>query len=148
MYDADIEALAESAIHTGPSLWTLESFHTSAGTGTIPTAAVRLRHADGRRFEEASCGDGPVDAVFKSIERITGMTLELRDYSVRSVTVGEDAQGEAKVVVLYNDKSVTGRAVSTDVMEASALAFLHVINRIALRQPTPAAPCVEAVPVA
>ncbi len=148
VYDADIEALAESAIHTGPSLWTLESFHTSAGSGTIPTAAVRLRHADGRRFEEASIGDGPVDAVFKCIERITGMTLELRDYSVRSVTVGEDAQGEAKVVVLYNDKSVTGRGVSTDVIEASAQAFLHVINRIALRQTAPATQRLDAVPVA
>src|SRR5437868_7030955 len=56
VYDADIEALAEAAIHTGPALWTLESFTTSAGTGTLPTAAVRLRHADGRKFEEAACG--------------------------------------------------------------------------------------------
>jgi 2-isopropylmalate synthase len=147
VYDADIEALAEAAIHTGPALWTLESFHSSAGTGTIPTAAVRLRHADGRKFEEAACGDGPVDAVFKSIERITGITVQLRDYTVRSVTVGEDALGEAQVVVAYNDKSLTARGVSTDVIEASALAFLQVINRIALRQKTPTPPRIEPVAV-
>lgn len=148
VYDADIEALAEAAIHTGPALWTLESFTTSAGTGVLPTAAVRLRHADGRKFEEAACGDGPVDALFKSIERITGVTLELRDYSVRSVTVGEDAQGEAQVVVNYNGKSMSGRGVSTDVIEASALAFLQVINRISLRQQSAAAaPRAEAAQV-
>jgi 2-isopropylmalate synthase len=147
VYDADIEALAEAAIHTGPALWTLESFHTSAGTGIIPTAAVRLRHADGRKYEEAACGDGPVDAVFKSIERITGITVELRDYSVRSVTVGEDAQGEAQVVVSYNGKSLTARGISTDIIEASALAFLQVVNRISLRQKTPTPPRVEPVEV-
>ena len=84
-------------------------------------------------MREASIGDGPVDAVFKAIERVTGIEVELRDFRVRSVTVGEDAQGEAQVVVKFNGKSLTGRGVSTDVIEASALAFLQVINRIAMR---------------
>src|SRR5438552_250838 len=78
VYDADIEALCETQLHSGPALWTLESFHTSAGTGTLPTAAIRLVHVDGRKVEEAACGDGPVDALFKSIERITGVTVQLR----------------------------------------------------------------------
>src|SRR5271165_1366819 len=101
IYDADIEALAESQVHEGPAIWTLESFHTSAGTGTLPMAAVCLSHVDGRQVQDAACGDGPVDAVFKTIERITGLKVELRDYQVRSVSVGEDAQGEARVEVSY-----------------------------------------------
>jgi 2-isopropylmalate synthase len=135
IYDADIEALAEAQIHGGPALWTLESFHTTAGTGTVPVAAVCLRHADGRKIEDAACGDGPVDAVFKTIERITGITtVQLRDYQVRSVSVGEDAQAEARVEVEYDGRIQRGQAVSTDTMEASALAFLQAINRLATRR--------------
>src|SRR5262249_31773865 len=144
VYDADIEALAEAQVHDGPGLWTLESFHTNAGTGTIPTAAVCLRHQDGGKFQDAACGDGPVDAVFKTIERITGITVQLRDYQVRSVTVGEDAQGEARIEAVHNDKTVRGHGVSTDIIEATALAFLQVINRVALRnQPQAEAAAVE-----
>src|SRR5207237_6125667 len=73
IYDADIAALAEAQIHSGPALWTLESFHTSAGSGIMPMAAVCLGHVDGRKMSDAACGDGPVDAVFKVMERITGM---------------------------------------------------------------------------
>jgi 2-isopropylmalate synthase len=134
VYDADIEALAEAQIRGGPGLWTLESFHTSAGTGTIPAAAVCLRHFDGRKIQDAACGDGPLDAVFKTIERITGIDVHLRDYQVRSVTVGEDAQGEASIEAEYNGKVLRGWGVSTDVIEASAHAFLQVINRIAHRR--------------
>lgn len=137
IYDADIEALAEAQIHDAPALWALESFHTSAGTGTIPASAVCLRKGDGQKVQEAACGDGPVDAVFKTIERITGVEVQLRDYKVRSVTVGEDALGEAQVEALHNGKVFRGRGVSTDIIEASALAFLQVINRIAVRKQMP-----------
>jgi 2-isopropylmalate synthase len=134
IYDADIEALAEAQIHDGPAQWTLESFNTSAGTGSIPTAAVILRNADGNKVQDAACGDGPVDAVFKTIERITGVAVTLRDYQVRSVTLGEDAQGEANLEAELDGKTYRGRGVSTDILEASALAFLQVINRIAMRR--------------
>jgi 2-isopropylmalate synthase len=134
VYDADIEALAEAQIHTGPAVWTLEAVTCNAGSGTIPSAAVCLWHNEGRIHREAVFGDGPVDAVFRAIERITGIDVELRDYHLRSVTVGQDAQGEAQVEAEYNSKVIRGRAVSTDIIEASALAFLQVINRIALRQ--------------
>ncbi len=132
IYDADIEALAEAVIHDGPAVWALESFHTSAGTGTIPTATVCLRRQDGTKVQDAACGDGPVDAVFKTIERITGVTLKLRDYQVRSVSVGEDAQGEAHIEADHGGKMMRGRGVSTDIIEASANAFLQVVNRIIL----------------
>jgi 2-isopropylmalate synthase len=145
IYDADIEALAETQIHSGPALWTLESFHTSAGTGTLPMAAVRLVHVDGRKVEEASCGDGPVDALFTSIERITGVKVQLRDYQVRSISVGEDAQGEARVEVEHNGRIQRGHAVSTDIIEASAQAFLQAINRLGMRRQPRLNPQTEAV---
>jgi 2-isopropylmalate synthase len=137
VYDADIEALAEDEIHKGPALWTLEAFTCNAGSGTIPSAAVALWHREGHIVREATVGDGPVDAVFKAIERITGYDLTLREYQVRSVTVGEDAQGEAHVEASYDGVTVRGRGVSTDIIEASALAFLQVVNRLALRQSQP-----------
>jgi 2-isopropylmalate synthase len=134
VYDADLEALAEAELHQGPGVWSLESFHTSAGTGTLPAAAVVLRHADGRKLKEAACGDGPVDAVFQAIERLTGIEVQLKEYHVRSITLGEDAQGEAQLEAEYERRLYRGRGVSTDILEASALAFLQVINRIALRR--------------
>jgi 2-isopropylmalate synthase len=134
VYDADIEALAEAQIHSGPQVWTLEAVTCNAGSGTIPSAAVCLWHNEGAIHREAVFGDGPVDAVFRAIERITGIDVEVRDYHVRSVTVGQDAQGEAHVEAEHNGKTFRGKAFSTDIIEASALAFLQVINRIALRQ--------------
>jgi 2-isopropylmalate synthase len=153
IYDADIEALAESQIHSAPTLWTLEALTCNAGSGTIPSAAVCLWHQDGTIVREAAIGDGPIDAVFTAIERITGVSVTLRDYRIRSVTVGEDAQGEAHIEAESDGLIVSGRAVSTDVVEASALAFVQVINRLVSRKaagvrilPTQA-PQVEAVPV-
>jgi 2-isopropylmalate synthase len=137
IYDADIEALAEDEIQKGPALWTLEAFTCNAGSGTIPSAAVALWNSDGTIVREATVGDGPIDAVFKTLERITGITLQLREYNVRSVTVGEDAQGEAHIEAEYDGRIIRGRGISTDIIEASALAFLQVINRIALRQQQP-----------
>ncbi len=147
IYDADIEALAESQLHTGGiTLWTLEAFTCNAGTGTLPSAAVCLWHQDGTIIRDAAVGDGPVDAVFKTIERITGIRVKLLDYRVRSVTVGEDAQGEAQVEVEYQGRKLQARSVSTDIIEASALAFLEVINRIAMRQVTPRLKPTDEVP--
>src|SRR5439155_6947138 len=73
IYDADVEALAENQIHSAPALWTLEAVTYNARSGTIPSAAVCLWHQDGTIVREAAIGDGPVDAVFKAIERITGV---------------------------------------------------------------------------
>jgi 2-isopropylmalate synthase len=135
VFDADIEALAEAQIHRGPqsAMWTLETFTTNGGTGTIPMSAVCLWRQDGTIVREAAMGDGPVDALFKCIDRITGIEVTLRDYRVRSITTGEDAQGEAQVEVEYQGKMLSGRGVSTDILEASAQAYLQVINRIAQR---------------
>jgi 2-isopropylmalate synthase len=134
VYDADIEALAETLLHhTTQRLWTLQAFTCNAGTGTLPSAAVCLWRNDGTILKDAAVGDGPVDAVFKALERITGHAPKVLDYKVRAVTVGTDAQGEATVEAEHDKRRVSARAVSTDIVEASALAYLEVINRIAAR---------------
>jgi 2-isopropylmalate synthase len=138
IFDADIEALVENQLHSGTSeVWTLINFSCSASFGVPPTAAVTLKHADGRTVCEPAVGDGPVDAVLKSIQRGTGIELKVSDYRVRSVTGGLDAQGEAVVEVEYDNRKLSGRGVNTNVIEASAQAFLQVVNRIALRQVRP-----------
>lgn len=132
IYDGDIAALIRGTISTnGPGMWEILAVNTSGGTGTMPTAAVSLKHEDGTRVIETSTGDGPVDAVFRAIERATGITVRLRDYLVRSVTVGKDSQGEAIVEVEYEEEVFRGRATSTDIIEASAWAFLKAVGRIA-----------------
>jgi 2-isopropylmalate synthase len=131
LYDADIEALVRGEMWSAPiATWTLVSFHTSAGTGTLPTAAVCLQHADGHQVKNAVTGDGPIDAVFKAMERVTGVSPVVRDYQVRSLSTGEDAQGEAILEVEYDGRLYSGRAVSTDVIEASTRAYLNLVNRI------------------
>ena len=134
VYDADIEALCESVLHSGPATWTLEAVTCNGGSGTVPSAAVFLWNKDGSIRHDASIGDGPVDAVFKTIEKLTGVSVELREFHIRGVTVGEDAQGETSIEVVYKGRTLRGRSVSTDIIEASALAFLQVINRALLQE--------------
>ena len=86
---------------------------------------------------EPAVGDGPVDAVLKSIQRGTGVELKVTDYRVRSVTGGLDAQADAAIEVEFDTRKLNGRGVSTNVIEASAQAFLQVVNRIAMRQVRP-----------
>ncbi|MEZ6138971.1 MAG: 2-isopropylmalate synthase [Zavarzinella sp.] len=138
IYDADLEALVDNHLHTGTSeAWTLQNFSCSASFGVPPTAAVTLSHKDGRTVCVPAVGDGPVDAVLKSIQRGTGVELKVTDYRVRSVTGGLDAQGEALVEVEYDGRKLAGRGVNTNVIEASAQAFLQVVNRIVLREIQP-----------
>jgi 2-isopropylmalate synthase len=154
VYDADIEALAENQLQVGAgSMWALAGFTSTAGTGSQTSAAVTLRLSDGSVKRDAAVGNGPIDALFKAINRITGATVKVVTYRVRAVTQDIDAQGEAYVEVEDRGRRLSGRAVSTDIIEASALAYLEVLNRIASRQnrdrlkPTDHVPP-EVVPVA
>jgi 2-isopropylmalate synthase len=137
LFDGDIEALVLRAEGGTAGPWSIASLETRAGTGAEATATVTLHHADGRSVERKTEGDGPVDASFKAIEAATGLTVKLRKFEVRSVSEGEDAQGEALVYVEYNGRTYRGSSVSTNIIESSARAFLEVINRIELsRQPS------------
>jgi 2-isopropylmalate synthase len=147
IYDADVEALAEAVLHTGPAVWTLEAVTCNGGSGAVACAAVVLWHKDGTLHRDACIGDGPVDAVFKAITRITSVDLKLRAFSINSVTEDEDAQGEAHLEAESNGRILRGRALSTDIIEASALAYLQVINRALLREQLKMNPQTEAVSV-
>ncbi|MGQ0801562.1 MAG: 2-isopropylmalate synthase [Pseudomarimonas sp.] len=135
VFDADLEAIALGATGTEGGPWRLLALHIQGAIGreAVPSASVRMGHEDGRVISEAAVGDGPVHAIFASIERATGITVTLRQYQVRSLSTGEDAQGEARVDVEVDGREYRGRAVSTDILEASALALVEVINRIERR---------------
>jgi 2-isopropylmalate synthase len=135
IYDGDIEALAENQLQadTG-NLWTLVGFTSTAGTGSQTSAAVTLGHQDGTVRRDAAIGNGPIDALIKAINRITGVPVRVVDYRVRSVSQDMDALGEATIEIDFNGKRSRARAVSLDVVEASALAYLEVVNRVASRQ--------------
>ena len=107
----------------------MEYLNVSSGTGTIPTATIRINNK-GRILQEAACGDGPVDAAYKAIDKITKTKNILEDYSLRSISRGMDALGEVTVRLSYNNNKVIGRGTSTDILEASAKAYLSAINRI------------------
>ena len=131
VYDADIAALVEQQMRAAPELWSLVSYQLLAGTGKIPEVYLKLRRGQSEVETQMTSGDGPIDAVFLAIEQLTGLTVTCKDFSVHSVTVGKDAQGEVMVQVEHDGRTYRGRGVSTDSVEASAKAFLSAINRIA-----------------
>jgi 2-isopropylmalate synthase len=136
VYDEDLIVLIEKHLEDVPAAWQLLSMHTTAGTSVLPTATVAIRRPDGEVVQDAAIGDGPVDAIFKAVERVTGVHANLREFVVRSVTQGNDAQGEVtlELEVESGDRSFRGRAASTDIIEASAEAYLNAVNAIATRR--------------
>ena len=138
LFDGDIEALVLKAEGQDHGPWSLESLSTISGLQSA-TAIVSLQHQDGRRIERSSSGDGPVDAAFKAIEEITGINPSLQKFELRSLSEGEDAQGEAIVYVNFQDRSYRGSSATTDIVESATRAFLEVINRIELSQRAQAA---------
>lgn len=127
--DRDIEALVDEGLHRIPEIWTLDSFQVSSGNRAIPTATVGLWR-EGMEYREAACGDGPVDAAYRAIDRATGLECRLAEYSIRAVTGGQDALGEVLVRLEHAGQSYRGRGVSTDIIEASVKAYLNAINKI------------------
>jgi len=137
VYDEDLELIMREATRQVPETWRLVELQTTSGS--MPTATVKLEK-EGEMFTDAACGNGPVDAAYQAIDRITGVSLALEDYSVRSVTVGRDAIGEATVRVQRNGQQAVGKASSTDIVEASAKAYLNAINRLLVRESRNAGP--------
>jgi len=128
----DLEAIVSEEIGSQvPEVFTLDYFQVNTGNRALPTATVRLLYQD-KYIEDAACGDGPVDASFKAIDRITKFKIKLIDYNVRAVTRGKDAQAEVSVKVRDEQNNIyVGRSVSTDTLEATIKAYLKVVNRIA-----------------
>ena len=132
VYDDDLTALVEGQITEVPETWSLDYLSVSSGNQTVPTATVRLKRpgAKADAHQDASIGDGPVDAALKAMDRITRARGKLMDYQLRAVSEGKDALGEVTVKVDFGDgELVTGKGASTDVIEASARAYLNAVNR-------------------
>jgi len=130
VFDEDIEALLDRRLGEGRKLWELRFLRVTAGTDETAMAFVELKDSAGVTQKDTAHGDGPIDAVFSAIQKITGVTVTLEEYNTRAVTGGKDAQGETSVRINHHGRSVRGRGVSTDVIEAAAEAYLSAINRI------------------
>lgn len=128
--DEDIVALLDSKIVEIAESFVLESIQLSYGSQSVPTASVRVKLANGELVEEAAVGNGSVDSIYKAIDRVTGEEVTLDDYKIISVTHGKDALGEVYVRLSQHGLSVQGRGVSTDVLEASAKAYIRAINKL------------------
>lgn len=130
VYDEDLEAILDRTLDKQRALWTIERFQVTSSSDQTAMATVVMRDSSGETQEDAATGDGPLDAIFSAVQRITGVEATLEDYTTRSITGGKDAQGEATVRLNHHGRQVRGRGVSTDVIEAAATAYLAAINRI------------------
>jgi 2-isopropylmalate synthase len=128
VYDEDLESLVEDQLAKVPEKWRFEGLKLKTETGERPQAEVAIR-TNKKIIRQVSTGDGPVDACYRAIDRITKVSCELVEYSIKAVTPGEDAIGEVVVKVRTGKNEFVGRGSSTDVIEASVMAYLHAINR-------------------
>ncbi|HBQ65255.1 MAG TPA: 2-isopropylmalate synthase [Clostridiales bacterium] len=129
--DRDIDALVGNREVSETDRYQLISYVINSGNALTATANVKVAR-DGVPVEKVSIGDGPVDAAFKAINLVAELSITLDDYSLHSVTEGEDALGEAMVKLTCNGQNVVGRGLSTDVIEASIKAYINGVNKILL----------------
>ena len=130
IFDEDLMAIVGDEIHRTPEKYHLEYLHTLSGTGTIPTATVRIRIDGDRQVQEAAWGDGPVDATYKAIDRVVQVPVKLDEYAIRAVTSGAEALGEVTVRIVDDGRIIVGRGASTDIIEASAKAYIDALNKL------------------
>jgi len=128
--DKDIESLVAEELRTVSEVYHLDRVQVSCGDRGIPTAAVRLIAPDGRVLADAALGTGPVDAVCKAINRLVGVPNVLTEFAVKSVTEGIDAIGEVLIRIESEGVTYTGRGADTDIIVASAKAYMNALNRL------------------
>ena len=129
VFDEDLIAMLHDENRVAPETFSLEYLHFYSGTSAIPTATVRLRMGDEVR-EGAAIGDGPVDAAYKAISTVTKRSAKLERYDIRAITSGAEALGEVTLQLEEAGRRVKGRGVSTDVIEASARAYIDGLNKL------------------
>jgi 2-isopropylmalate synthase len=129
VFDEDLETIVDEEIARIPERFRLLHFYIASGDQVKPTASIKLKR-DNNILEATSSGDGPVDACYKAVDKITGMTGKLLDYQIRSVTSGKDALGEVSVKISSKGKIVSGRGASTDIIEASVKAYVNAANKL------------------
>jgi len=132
VYDEDVDAIIAENILRIPQRYELKYININCGTFAKPSATIQM-NVDGKTILKAAFGDGPVDAAFKTIKEITGIDCKLVTYSVKSITGGTDALGEVTVRIEYEGKQVTGQGADTDIIVASAKAFVNALNKLAYR---------------
>ncbi len=143
IYDEDILALIEQQIHEqgnernenpAKNLWSFVSYDMRSRTGKEPQITLVLRFGERAFSQEFSGGDGPVDALFQAVRQavreLSGSDISIKEYSVQSVTDGEDAQGDVTILINKSGETYRGHGVSTDTLEASAIAILNAVNRM------------------
>jgi 2-isopropylmalate synthase len=130
VFDEDLIAILRDEIRPAVETYKLEYLHIYSGTSAIPTATVRVRMGEETR-EGAAIGDGPVDAVCKAIAGVTKSGAKLVRYEIRAVTSGTEALGEVTAQLEGGGRKVVGRGASTDVIEASAKAYVDGLNKLA-----------------
>ncbi len=135
VFDDDINSLVEQSVSGVREVFTVDYVNVTSGVGVIPTATIRMIKTVKNKKEilqEAACGAGPVDAAYRAIDKITGVTVDLEDYTLRAISSGEDAQGEVNVKVKYDGATYLGKGMSTDIVEASINAYVHAVNKIVI----------------
>lgn len=127
VFDDDLVAILQDEVSSLEETFKLETLQVTSGINLVPTATIGLKKGD-KYIQDSATGDGPVDAAYKAIERITGMNIELLDYSIKSVAWGHDAIGEVFVKIAIDGYVFNGRSASTDVITGSVKAYLNAIN--------------------
>ena len=128
--DWDIVALVNDESQQAPEHFHLELVQVSCGDHARPTATVTLRTPDGQELTDAAIGTGPVDAVYKAVNRVVNIPNELIEFSVQSVTAGIDAIGEVTIRIRHENSVYSGHAANTDIVVASTQAYLNALNRL------------------
>jgi 2-isopropylmalate synthase len=133
IFDEDIDSIVVEEILRMPRRFKLVYLNIIAGNVTVPTATVKME-VDGKLVQGADFGDGPVDATFKTIKKITGTKSKLLQFAINAVTSGTEAQGEVIVKLEEKDHTVIGQGVDTDVMVASAKAYINALNKMQFKK--------------
>lgn len=133
IYDEDIESIVVEEILRMPRRYKLVYLNVIAGNITIPTATVKME-VDGKLIQEAGFGDGPVDALFKTIKKITRTKSKLLQFAIHAITGGTEAQGEVTVKLQEKGQTVMGQGADTDVIVASAKAYINALNKIEFKK--------------
>ncbi|WP_308635895.1 2-isopropylmalate synthase [Paenibacillus silvisoli] len=135
--DEDIRAMLEEKLTDTPEVYALETIQVHYGNQSVPSATIRVRVAEGEVKEQSAEGNGSVDAIYNAIDALTAESVELEDYSIKSVSHGKDALGEVHVVLKQDEVSAQGRGLSTDILEASARAYIDALNRLVEKRKSP-----------
>ena len=128
--DWDLQSIVNDETQQAPEHFHLELVQVSCGDSAKPTATVTIRTPNGQELMDAAIGTGPVDAVYKAINRVVGIENQLIEFSVQSVTAGIDALGEVTIRIRHGQRVFSGHAANTDIVVASAHAYLHALNRL------------------